>query len=192
MAGLGRSVKGDVHPYVELARRAVRLTALGQDPFRHLDPREYAEMAEMTIKRGCFVSIRMLPTGELRGCIGTIRPTRKNLWEEIVANAAAAASKDPRFTPLGPDEVEKCRVSVDILDEPSPVRDLSELDPSVFGVIVEKAGRRGVLLPDLDGVDSVEQQLSIAMRKAGIGSLDGVRIFRFKVLRFSEGKPEKD
>ncbi|HOI81055.1 MAG: AmmeMemoRadiSam system protein A [Thermovirgaceae bacterium] len=186
MDGLARSVKGEAHPYLDLARRAVRLTALGQDPFRHLDPREYNATTEMLIERGCFVSIRMASTGELRGCIGTIRPVRKSLWEEIVANAAAAASEDPRFFPLGPDEAEECRVSVDVLDEPCPVGDLSELDPLLFGVIVEKEGRKGVLLPDLDGVDTVEQQLSIAMRKAGIGSSDGVRIFRFTVRRFSE------
>ncbi|HOG13993.1 MAG TPA: AmmeMemoRadiSam system protein A [Synergistales bacterium] len=174
------------HPYVLLAKRAVCLTASRLDPFLYIDRGQYCAMPEMTVRRGCFVSIKKGPHGELRGCIGTIRPVRENLWEEIVANARAAASEDPRFPPLEPGETAECLVSVDILDEPAPIEDLSELDPFLYGVIVERGGRKGVLLPDLEGVDTVEQQISIAMRKAGIGPEGEVVIYRFKVSRFSE------
>ncbi|MFA5621502.1 MAG: AmmeMemoRadiSam system protein A [Thermovirgaceae bacterium] len=179
------------HPYVLLAKRAVQLTASRLDPFFYIEAREYSAKPEMTIKRGCFVSIKKAPLGELRGCIGTIRPVRDNLWEEIVSNARAAASEDPRFFPLEAEEMTQCRVSVDILDEPALIEDLSNLDPSIYGVIVERGGRKGILLPDLEGVDTVEQQISIAMRKAGIGMGEKVVLSRFKVSRFSEDPAER-
>jgi len=187
-----KSERPSPHPYVALAKRAVRLTASRVDPFLYIDRSEYCTIPEMTVRRGCFVSIKKAPLGELRGCIGTIRPLRKYLWQEIVANARAAASEDPRFPPLESAEAAECLVSVDVLDEPAPIGDLSDLDPFLYGVIVEGRGRKGVLLPDLEGVDTVEQQISIAMRKAGIGPGEEVVIFRFKVSRFSEFDPGRD
>lgn len=97
-----KSERPSPHPYVALAKRAVRLTASRVDPFLYIDRSEYCTIPEMTVRRGCFVSIKKAPLGELRGCIGTIRPLRKYLWQEIVANARAAASEDPRFPPSSP------------------------------------------------------------------------------------------
>jgi AmmeMemoRadiSam system protein A len=179
------------HPYVLLAKRAVQLTASRLDPFFYIDACEYSTKPEMTIKRGCFVSIKKVPQGELRGCIGTIHPMRDSLWEEIVSNARAAASEDPRFPPLGTKELARCHVSVDILEEPTLIEDLSDLDPSIYGVIVEGGGRKGVLLPDLEGVETADRQISMAMRKAGIGVGERVVLYRFKVNRFTEVPAER-
>lgn len=140
--GAPRGERPSPHPYVLLAKRAVCLTASRLDPFLYIDRGKYCAMPEMTVRRGCFVSIKKGPLGELRGCIGTVRPVRENLWEEIVANARAAASEDPRFPPLEPGETAACLVSVDILDEPAPIEDLSDLDPSLYGVIVERGGEK--------------------------------------------------
>jgi len=133
----------------------------------------------------CFVSIKK--AGMLRGCIGTILPTRAALAEEIISNAIQAATADPRFTPVRRHELAGLSYSVDILTDPEPVSDISDLDPRRYGVIVSQAGKRGVLLPDLEGVDTVQQQLDIARRKAGIapGARD-VQIERFTVTRHRE------
>ena len=134
----------------------------------------------------CFVSLKTLD-GELRGCIGTIEPVRNTLAEEVVANAISAATTDPRFEPVRADELSNLRYSVDVLF-PAETAEMSDLDPAVFGVIVEDEGgsRRGLLLPDITGIDSAEQQVEIAARKAGIGRDERIRLWRFKVERFRE------
>lgn len=134
-------------------------------------------------RAGCFVSITK--NGRLRGCIGTIVPTRTSLAEEIVANAVSAGLHDPRFPPITADELPELVYDVDVLGEPEPVAGREELDPRRYGVIVSAPdGRRGLLLPDLDGVDTVDEQLRIAARKGGIAlSEDGVTIERFVVER---------
>ena len=134
----------------------------------------------------CFVSLKTLK-GELRGCIGTIEPARETLAEEIIANAISAATGDPRFEPVKPDELSNLRYSVDVLFPPEETVK-EELDPSVFGVIVEdeSSSRRGLLLPDIPGIDNVEQQVEIAARKAGIERGEATRLWRFKVDRFRE------
>lgn len=132
-------------------------------------------------RHGAFVSLHR--EGELRGCIGTIAPTAPTLAEEIVHNAIQAATADPRFPPLQADELGDLEISVDVLQEPQPA-DLADLDPSIYGVIVSADWRRGLLLPDLEGVDTVEQQVAIARQKAGIGPDERVRLERFKVDRF--------
>ena len=134
----------------------------------------------------CFVSLKTLD-GELRGCIGTIEPARKTLAEEIVANAISAAMNDPRFDPVKATELSNLRYSVDVLFPAEPA-EKSDLDPSVFGVIVEDEGgsRRGLLLPAITGIDNAEQQVEIAARKAGIGRDERIRLWRFKVERFGE------
>lgn len=134
----------------------------------------------------CFVSLKTLD-GELRGCIGTIEPARDTLGEEIVANAISAAMNDPRFDPVGTEELSNLRYSVDVLFPAEPA-EMKELDPSVFGVIVEdeSGSRRGLLLPDIPGIDNAEQQVEIAARKAGIGRDERIRLWRFKVERFRE------
>jgi len=134
----------------------------------------------------CFVSLKTL-SGELRGCIGTIEPAKDTLAQEIIANAISAANNDPRFEPVRPEELSNLRYSVDVLFPPEETVK-EDLDPSVFGVIVEDESgtRRGLLLPDIPGIDNSEQQVEIAARKAGIGRGELVRLYRFKVERYRE------
>ncbi len=171
--------KANEDPWVKLARRSLetyvktgqRLTSLPEDL-----------PAEMTTQQaGAFVSLHK--NGQLRGCIGTIAPTCDNLAWEIVQNAVSACSRDPRFSPVRPDELDELEYSVDVLGAPEPVDSPAALDPKTYGVIVSCGGRRGLLLPDLDGVDSVEAQLSIALQKGGIRENETYKIERFKVVR---------
>lgn len=138
----------------------------------------------------CFVSLKTLD-GELRGCIGTIEPAKESLAEEIIANAISAAMNDPRFESVSEDELQNLRYSVDVL-RPSEETVFEALDPAVFGVIVEDetSGRRGLLLPDIPGVENADQQVEIAMRKAGIPRGTPVKLWRFKVDRFREAKTD--
>jgi AmmeMemoRadiSam system protein A len=138
-------------------------------------------------RAACFVSIKTLD-GDLRGCIGTIEPARDTLAEELIANAINAATRDPRFMPVAASELPHLRYSVDILSASEPAK-FEELDPAVYGVIVEDESglRRGLLLPDIEGVDSAEKQVEIASRKAGIPPGTKVKLSRFRVQRFREG-----
>lgn len=137
-------------------------------------------------KAGAFVSIKTLED-ELRGCIGTISPTEKSVIDEVKNNAIASATKDPRFPPVEPSELEKLKYSVDILYPPEKVRDLKELDPMVYGIIItSQSGKRALLLPDLEGLDTVEKQVAACMRKAGIAFEEKITVQRFKVDRHSE------
>ena len=134
----------------------------------------------------CFVSIKT-GEGDLRGCIGTVEPTRASLAEELIANAINAATRDPRFPPVAESELANLRYSVDILSEPEPA-EFAELDAKLYGVIVEdEAGRRrGLLLPDIGGVETADEQVRIASRKAGIAAGEPIRLYRFSVARFRE------
>lgn len=140
----------------------------------------------MSTRCSCFVSIKTR-SGDLRGCIGTVEPAQETLAAEIIVNAISAATRDPRFTPVLPNELANLVYSVDILGLPEPA-ELEDLDPSVYGVIVEdKAGyARGLLLPAIAGVETVEQQVEIAARKAGIPAGAEVKLWRFRVERFRE------
>ncbi len=135
-----------------------------------------------TKQAGVFVCIKI--AGELRGCIGTIEPCCNSLAEEIINNAISACSKDPRFALVSPQELPHLQYSVDVLTEPEPIDTLDQLDPKRYGVIVTSGYKKGLLLPDLEGVDTVEYQVSIAMQKAGIGRGEAVRLQRFEVLRY--------
>ncbi|MER2183470.1 MAG: AmmeMemoRadiSam system protein A [Clostridia bacterium] len=139
--------------------------------------------AEMLKRRaGVFVSLHR--DGNLRGCIGTIQATRKNIAEEIVENGISAATRDPRFSPVRPEELEGLEISVDVLGKPEKIASRDELDVKRYGVIVTKGFRRGLLLPNLDGVDTVDQQLSIALRKAGLSEREkDFEMERFEVVR---------
>ncbi|MBI5876515.1 MAG: AmmeMemoRadiSam system protein A [Chloroflexi bacterium] len=130
----------------------------------------------------CFVSIHK--HGRLRGCIGTIHPTEATLAQEIVRNAVLASTEDPRFMPVGADELPDLDYSVDVLSEPEPIASADQLDPKRYGVIVRCGRRRGLLLPDLEDVDSVATQVSIALDKGGIGHDEAYQLFRFTVSRF--------
>lgn len=132
-------------------------------------------------RAGVFVSIKK--HGKLRGCIGTISPTRKNIAEEIIHNAISAGTRDPRFFPVEEDELDDLVYSVDVLKEPEPVKSKDELDVKKYGIIVRKGSRTGVLLPNLEGVDTVEQQIQIALSKAGIAEYENYTMERFEVVR---------
>jgi MEMO1 family protein len=137
-------------------------------------------------RAACFVSIKT-QDGQLRGCIGTVEPVKDTLAEEIIANAINAAARDPRFSPVSADELPQLQYSVDVLSAPEPAT-LEDLDPAIYGVIVEdeSGSQRGLLLPDLEGVDSVTKQVEIAARKAGIQPETPIKLARFRVSRFGE------
>ena len=135
----------------------------------------------LNVRAGAFVSIHKF--GALRGCIGTIASTQKNLALEIIENAVSAVSKDPRFQPVTEDELKYLDINVDVLGEAVKISSPAELDVKKYGVIVQSGYKRGLLLPDLDGVDTVEQQVSIARRKGGIGPGEDMELFRFEVVR---------
>lgn len=173
------------HPYVRLARESVARHLSGQSlPASGMEIEQDESL--WNIERACFVSIKTLG-GNLRGCIGTILPVQTGIDWEIVANAISAATRDPRFPPVTMGELVGVRFSVDVLGIPEVVADRGQLDPKIWGVIVNKGRLRGVLLPDLEGVDNVDDQLRIAASKAGIPALAGVQIERFRVDRYAEG-----
>jgi AmmeMemoRadiSam system protein A/AmmeMemoRadiSam system protein B len=137
-------------------------------------------------RAACFVSLKTID-GDLRGCIGTIEPVKNSLAEELIANAISAATRDPRFPPVNAAELTSLRYSVDVLHPPEPA-EFEDLDPSTYGVIVEdEAGaHRGLLLPDIRGVETARQQVDIAARKAGIAPGAALKLSRFRVERFRE------
>ena len=164
----------------------VRLARLSLETFvrtgKQLDTLPDGLPGDMTDRSaGVFVSLHA--HGQLRGCIGTTGPTRSNVAWEIVQNAVSACSRDPRFVPVRMDELDSLEYSVDVLGEPEVISSPAELDVKRYGVIVSCGGRRGLLLPDLEGVDTVEQQIDIARQKGGIGSRERYTLERFEVVR---------
>ena len=130
---------------------------------------------------GTFVSIHKM--GQLRGCIGTIAATQDNIAEEIIQNAISASTRDPRFDPITADELKFLDISVDVLGKTEDIDSMSELDVKRYGVIVSHGIKRGLLLPNLDGVDNVEQQVEIARQKGGIREDEPYTLQRFEVVR---------
>jgi AmmeMemoRadiSam system protein A len=167
-----------MHALVELAKRSVEEFVRYGKTVCLSEPLP----TEMKVRAGVFVCIKK--RGELRGCIGTFLPCCDNVAAETIRNAVSAAAQDPRFLPVAADELDQLSYSVDVLSAPEKVLDLRELDPKEFGVIVSCGGRRGLLLPDLEGVDTVEEQLRIARMKAGIMPEEEAEIFRFRVARY--------
>jgi AmmeMemoRadiSam system protein A len=167
-------------PYVELAVQAIGAYVREG---RIIAPPDGLP-AEMNQRAGTFVSLKK--AGELRGCIGTIAPTKENTAHEIIANAIKTATSDPRFPPVREEELVELEYSVDVLSQPEPCR-TEDLDPKRYGVIVEKDWKRGLLLPDLPGVNTGEEQLEIARRKAGIEQGASVKLYRFTVERHTQG-----
>lgn len=132
-------------------------------------------------KAGVFVSIKK--EGSLRGCIGTLSATRPSVADEIIHNAVSASSNDPRFAPVEPEELDMLTISVDVLGDMEPIDSPDMLDVKKYGVVVTKGRKRGLLLPNLEGVDTVEEQIAIARRKAGISERESVQLERFEVVR---------
>ncbi|MCX5976274.1 MAG: AmmeMemoRadiSam system protein A [Coprothermobacterota bacterium] len=166
------------HPLVRLARLTIAAHLEGA-------PVERVQISlppDLPARAAVFVSLHR--GSALRGCIGTLEPQTPSLREEVIANAISASTRDPRFPSVKRDEVDTLEISVDVLTPPEPIDEPTSLDTKRYGVIVQSGWRRGVLLPDLEGVDTVERQVQIARTKAGIGQHEPVRLYRFEVRRY--------
>ena len=168
---------GGMSPLVRLAKQTVE-TYVREG--KRLRPENLTQ--DMEQKAGVFVSLHM--HHELRGCIGTFEPAESNIAEEVVTNAISSSTRDPRFLPVSIDELDSLEYSVDVLTTPERIDRADQLDPKRYGAIVEAGWRRGLLLPDLEGVDSVERQIEICRMKAGIGPAEAVNLYRFEVKRY--------
>jgi len=168
-----------MHPLVSLAKHTVELYVREQ---KILDAKDDELPPDMRGRAGVFVCLKI--HGELRGCIGTFQPQEPSIAQETVRNAISAATCDPRFSCLRAEELGDVEYTVDILTQPEKVTSKKELDPKRYGVIVQSGARRGLLLPDLEGVDTVDYQISIAMQKAGIPTGAQVELSRFEVRRY--------
>jgi len=171
-------------PCVALARLSIHQWVRLQAPLREVPEELAAVLAGQ--RAAVFVSLHT-PEGDLRGCMGTLQPVHAEVSEEIIANARMACAQDPRFPPVRADELEHLDIKVDVLSE-MELTERTQLNPRRYGVMVcAPDGRRGVLLPDLEGVDTVDEQIAIACRKAGIDpAQDHVTLQRFTVVRHEE------
>ena len=166
------------HPLVSLAIHSIKHYIEKGHPLPCPDPLPEA----MKIQAGTFVSIKKNTL--LRGCIGTIQPKYANLAEEVIQNAIKAASEDPRFPPIEKKELDQLTITVDVLTAPEKIDDTSSLELKRYGLIVRHKGRQGLLLPDLENIKSVDQQLKVCLKKGGVKKSDPYELYRFKVKRF--------
>lgn len=169
------------HPLVTVASEAIRVFVEEQrelDPFAEIS----AELLRTAPSSGVFVCLKR--GGELRGCIGTTEPTKPTLLEEVISNAIAAATRDPRFPPVQSSELVELLVSVDVLSRPEPVTDFALLDHRRYGVMARAGVKHGVLLPAIEGIHSVEEQLAVVRQKAGLSVEEVAEFFRFEVTRY--------
>lgn len=141
---------------------------------------------ELKLKKACFVSLHIAENTDLRGCIGTIEPVEENLFHEIIRNAISSATRDSRFNALTTEELPSIQLSVDVLSVPELKHDLSNHNPKTHGLIISDGNyRRGLLLPNLEGVDTVDQQVGIVMQKASLSTSDSnLEYYTFTVERF--------
>lgn len=170
-----------IHPLVRLAAEAIRAYLSRQfiiEPPEHL----FTELPEARSPAGAFVCLKR--AGQLRGCIGTLEPGQATLAAEVIRNAIGAAQRDRRFPPVEMWEVEHLIISVDVLGPSEPVQNVALLDPLRFGIILRSGTRQSVLLPDIEGIQSVAEQVAIAREKAGVGPDELVELHRFQVKRF--------
>lgn len=165
------------NPLVIIARQAIRDHIAGRDPFRQPD-------GAANPPQGCFVSLKI--RDRLRGCMGTMTATQPTLEREVAENALAAAMRDPRFKPVRMEELDRIRISIDLLTPLERVDSPEQLDPARYGVMVRSGKKKGLLLPDLPGVDSASRQIEICREKAGIDPGEEVALERFEVLRIEE------
>ncbi|MCK9536741.1 MAG: AmmeMemoRadiSam system protein A [Bacilli bacterium] len=177
-----KAKKANSNDYVRLARMSLEYY------FKHRKKMPVpADCAKELKERQAGVFVSLKKYGNLRGCIGTFMPTQDSIAMEIIENAISAAMRDPRFPSVREAELDDLDISVDVLSLPESARK-EDLDPKNYGVIVSKGYKRGLLLPDLEGVDTVTEQLRIACSKAGIAPDGDYDIERFKVVRYQEGK----
>ena len=168
-----------MHPLISLAKDTVELYIREGKVLPRPDGDLVPEMKE---RAGVFVCLKI--RGMLRGCIGTFEPQEPDVAAEVIRNAVSAATCDPRFPCVRQDELDRIEYSIDVLTAPEQVNSQADLDPKRYGVIVQAGRRRGLLLPDLEGVDTVEEQVGIAMQKAGIMPGTPVTLSRFEVKRY--------
>ena len=168
--------------YVKLARNSIENFVIDN---QIINPPNWLPKEIIKNRAGVFVSLHLKKDNSLRGCIGTILPTKKSTAEEIIHNAISACSQDPRFSPVKKEELSDLSVNVDILSEPEKIKDENELNHKKYGIIVKSNdGQTGLLLPDIEGVESIKEQISIACRKAGINpKKDNLEILKFTVTR---------
>ena len=164
--------------YVRLARQTLESYVINRKTITK--PNSLSDRLKKT-KAGVFVSLKL--DGSLRGCIGTISPTRESIADEIIQNAISAGAEDPRFYPVTEEELKRIEYSVDVLGDAEKIQSIDELNPEKYGVIVSMGHRRGLLLPNLEGVDNAEEQVSIALKKAGISPSEDYLLERFEVVR---------
>jgi AmmeMemoRadiSam system protein A len=169
-----------MHPLVNIAKDAIELYVREGKMLSVNDEQLSPDLRE---RAGVFVCLKT--NGNLRGCIGTFQPTEPTIAHETVRNAISAATCDPRFPIVRPEDLDRIEYTVDVLTAPEPVADMSALDVKRYGVIVQAGGKRGLLLPDLEGVNTVKEQIAIAMQKAGIPQGTPVNLFRFEVKRYT-------
>ena len=179
----GKVIK--LHEYFSKPQHYLELEHLSKSEhlqkFEHLSKSEYPTQEMLNERAGTFVSLKK--DGVLRGCIGTIQPTRENIAEEIIHNAISAGTKDPRFYPVEKDELGELVYSVDVLMKAEPIEYVDELDVIRYGVIVRSGYKSGLLLPNLEGINTPEEQISIALKKAGIKPNEKYSMERFEVIR---------
>jgi AmmeMemoRadiSam system protein A len=169
----------DVSDHVRLAKETLeKYVRTG----KKIDVPDWVPEEFKTRRAGVFVSLKKC--GMLRGCIGTIGPVRTSIAEEIIYNAISSGTQDPRFPEVRPDELDDLVYSVDVLGPPERIESMDELDVKRYGVIVTSGFRRGLLLPDLEGVDTPREQVDIALQKAGIGRSEQYEMERFEVIRY--------
>jgi len=164
-------------PYVRLASESLAHYLANGD---YMQLPSYVTDEMIKNRAGVFVSIKK--NGRLRGCIGTVFPATDNIAEEIIRNSVEAGLNDPRFSPIDMDELPELEFSVDVLTKPKKAS-REDLDPKKYGVIVRSGYKSGLLLPDLEGIDTVEEQLKIALQKAGISPNENYSIEKFEVIR---------
>jgi len=173
------------HPLVNLARETIESYVRGKKVVNV--PAEEELTPDMKQQGGVFVSIKK--KGQLRGCIGTIEPREANVAQEVIHNAISAATRDPRFPPISPEELDDLDISVDVLTTPEPIESLDQLDPKRYGLIVqslENPLKRGLLLPDLPSITTAEEQFHhTKVFKAGIADDESVEMYRFEVIRYT-------
>jgi len=165
-------------PYRLLAKKTIELYLKEGKKYKLT-----SSLPEDMLKKQAGVFVSLKKRGQLRGCIGTIQPTTNSIADEIIQNALSAAFQDPRFPPLEKDELSSITYSVDVLKEAERINSISQLDPSKYGVIVKNKYKSGLLLPRLEGVNTIEHQLAIAKQKAGIYEDEDYEMYRFEVIR---------
>lgn len=172
----------DIHSLPQLAREVVEtFVNTGQAA----NPPETGLDAFRGQQAGVFVTLKTRD-GQLRGCIGTIAPVTPNVLIETVQNAVSASSRDPRFKPVQPQELKDLKYEVSVLHPPEQIFTTEALDPRKYGVIVASRGRRGLLLPDLEGINTVDEQVRHAMYKGGIFPTETIELYRFQVDKYEE------